>query len=129
MKEIIEDIKMELSILKVQTDMQDKEIGYYIKQVKQKILNTINSDTLPDKLEYVLIKRVVGEILKTLVASNNLIVNNEKVEQLQVSSITRGDVSMSYKGASTSDTFNSIIKTLVEYGNDEILRYRVIKWI
>lgn len=129
MKNIIEDIKMELTMLKVNTELQDEQVAFYIKQVKQKILNITNLEEAPKQLEYIIAKRAVGEILNTLVSSNALVVNGEAIQSVEVSSITRGDVSMTYKGTSTSDTFKKLITSYSEYGQDEILKYRVIKWI
>lgn len=108
MKNIIEDIKMELTMLKVNTELQDEQVAFYIKQVKQKILNITNLYEVPKQLEYIIAKRAVGEILNTLVSSNALVVNGEAIQSVEVSSITRGDVSMTYKGTSTSDTFKSL---------------------
>ena len=129
MNNLIEDIKLSLSILKVESNLSSIEIEFFLKQVKQQVLNITNLKDVPIELETVLLKRTVGSILESFRTNGTLVVNNEKVEDFNLSSITRGDVSMSYKGTSASDKFNELINSYINYGEKEILTYRVIKWI
>ncbi len=83
---------------------------------EQYIKDYCNLDKVPDELEHVLAKRTAGAFLREQYALGN-------VGGDDVSSITEGDVSLSF-GSATK--FQTLISTLLD--DTELIRYRGLEW-
>jgi len=99
---------------------------YFSSKIEQEILNETNHITLPTELSYVVVERVVGEVLKFNKQSK--LFTEEEIEGI-VSSLSMGDTSVSYDtNLSTEARFDSMVSELIHYGNEQIIRFRQIVW-
>jgi len=99
---------------------------YFSSKIEQEILNETNQITLPIELSYVVVERVVGEVLKFNKQSK--LFTEEEIEGI-VSSLSMGDTSVSYDtNLSTEARFDSMVSELIHYGNEQIIRFRQIVW-
>lgn len=128
MEKLIENVKKEFKVLRIDLTLTDEDIDYYLQETKQSILNKINSYKLPRELNHVLVKRTVGAIIELISTSGTLVINNEKIEDKNLKSITRGDVSMSYDGTSSISKTTELLNKFQNYGDSEILKFRIIRW-
>lgn len=83
---------------------------------EQHIKDYCNLNVVPDDLEHVLARRTAGAFLREQYALG-------KVGGDDVSSITEGDVSLSF-GSATK--YQSLINTLLD--DAELIRYRRLEW-
>ena len=93
----------------------------------QSILNKINQQKLPRELEYIVIQRIVGKYLNMLYSSGKLNLNALNLEP-QLTSIKRGDVSMTYKEDSDTDKIKRVIEYLITFNDEELYSFRRIIW-
>lgn len=114
------------------TNTSDEAIlRFCIDNVRNTIKNTIHRKDVPKGLKYVVIKRTIGEFLKTKktfapddIAGLDL---SSAVKQIQ-----EGDVNVVFTtgdGSLTSEQrLDSLISHFLAYGQDEIMHYRRLVW-
>lgn len=93
----------------------------------QSILNKINHQKLPKELEYIVTQRIIGKYLNMLYSSGKLILTSLTLEP-QLTSIRRGDVSMTYKEDSDTEKIKRVIENLTTFGDEELYSFRRILW-
>jgi len=99
---------------------------YFSSKIEQEILNETNQITLPIELSYVVVERVVGEVLKF--SKQSKLFTEEEIEGI-ISSLTMGDTSVSYDtNLSVEARFDIMVSELIHYGNEQIIRFRQIVW-
>lgn len=126
--DILEGIRMLFNICGIEiTNNIESLIRFNINQTKQSICNYINQKEMPEELNYVCLTRSLGLSLKTLSSMGLLNSENFKIEPI-ITSMTRGDISMSFKGLSYDEKINTLINTFEIYGEKELNNFRVIKW-
>lgn len=119
-----------LELLHVYTDYEDlvlTTIDYAINAELRDILNFCAIDTLPSELEYVLIRRVLGNLLGFIVqVKGNEGVN---IDSMGISSIREGDVSISYNNSlDKASLIFRFIKDSKEFGKEELYSFRKLRW-
>lgn len=109
--------------------LSDNELSIYVKNEITNILAYINRKELPKTLEHVVVQRVMGVVLKNLLYFNKLEIDGEKIDSEVVGSISRGDVSMTFKNNGTiTEKISNEINELLNYGSDLLNSERVFKW-
>jgi len=99
---------------------------YFSSKIEQEILNETNQITLPIELSYVVVERVVGEVLKF--SKQSKLFTEEEIEGI-ISSLSMGDTSVSYDtNLSVEARFDIMVSELIHYGNEQIIRFRQIVW-
>ena len=93
----------------------------------QNLKNILNRKEVPDELYYVFLCRCVGEYLNTKYSTNTLNIDTLNFEPM-LASLTEGGVSMSFKGNTNQETFSNVVQRLMDYGDQEIYRYRFVGW-
>lgn len=84
-----------------------------IRRAEQTIMNTCNTETVPDELKFTALDIAAGEYL--LAAGRD-------DEARGVKSVSEGDVSVEF------DDTGSLIDELLNSGRDEMLSFRRVKW-
>lgn len=120
---MINNLTMLINSLGLKVGDKDTPLLTYLLEDKtNEILVLTNLKTLPKALEHVVIKRALGEYLSI---NNN---NYESINEPVLQSITRGDVSMTYKADTNKTDIASTVNSLQSYGQNLILKHRVIRW-
>ena len=124
---IIEDLKNMLLGYNYTLQDNDKLFDIILPKNLQNLKNILNRKEVPDELYYVFLCRCVGEYLNTKYSTNTLNIDTLNFEPM-LASLTEGGVSMSFKGNTNQETFSGVVQRLMDYGNQEIYRYRFVGW-
>ena len=124
---IIEDLKNMLLGYNYTLQDDDKLFDIILPKNLQNLKNILNRKEVPDELYYVFLCRCVGEYLNTKYSTNTLNIDTLNFEPM-LASLTEGGVSMSFKGNTNQETFSGVVQRLMDYGNQEIYRYRFVGW-
>ena len=124
---IIEDLKNMLLGYNYTLQDNDKLFDIILPKNLQNLKNILNRKEVPDELYYVFLCRCVGEYLNTKYSTNTLNIDTLNFEPMLVS-LTEGGVSMSFKGNTNQETFSNVVQRLMDYGDQEIYRYRFVGW-
>lgn len=112
----------------------------YIDDVEKEILEYINRDELPEGLEQVVAKRVIGQLIEYCITyySPQVYYNTTKIYGAEVkpviTNIKIGDVSTSFAPTDPKqemeyfEDLKKKMEELKEYGEKQINRYRRISW-
>lgn len=115
------------------TDSDNSDLAYLIKRCEQEILNNINQKVLPDGLFFTLVDMVAGQFLYNKKAAGEL----DGLEGFDFSapakSITEGDISVTFAGASDGATtaearFDALLDSLRHPAESTLAAYRRLKW-
>ena len=124
---IIEDLKNMLLGYNYTLQDEDKLFDIILPKNLQNLKNILNRKEVPDELYYVFLCRCVGDYLNTKYYTNTLNIDTLNFEPM-LASLTEGGVSMSFKGNTNQETFSGVVQRLMNYGNQEIYRYRFVGW-
>lgn len=124
---IIEDLKNMLLGYNYTLQDNDKLFDIILPKNLQNLKNILNRKEVPDELYYVFLCRCVGEYLNTKYSTNTLNIDTLNFEPM-LASLTEGGVSMSFKGNTNQETFSNVVQRLMDYGDQEIYRYRFVGW-
>ena len=124
---IIEDLKNMLLGYNYALQDDDKLFDIILPKNLQNLKNILNRKEVPDELYYVFLCRCVGEYLNTKYSTNTLNIDTLNFEPM-LASLTEGGVSMSFKGNTNQETFSNVVQRLMDYGDQEIYRYRFVGW-
>ncbi|QYC52360.1 tail connector protein [Fusobacterium phage FNU_1P] len=124
---IIEDLKNMLLGYNYTLQDDDKLFDIILPKNLQNLKNILNRKEVPDELYYVFLCRCVGEYLNTKYFTNTLNIDTLNFEPM-LASLTEGGVSMSFKGNTNQETFSNVVQRLMDYGDQEIYRYRFVGW-
>lgn len=118
---------------------KEEECSQYIDDVEQDILAYINRDELPEGLEQVVSKRVMGRLIEYYILyyspqSYYKSAPNTETPEPKITNIKIGDVSTSFAPIDSKEEMRYFedlkakIKELKEYGKKQLNRYRRICW-
>lgn len=118
---------------------KEEECSQYIDDVEQDILAYINRDELPEGLEQVVSKRVMGRLIEYYILyyspqSYYKSAPNTETPEPKITNIKIGDVSTSFAPIDSKEEMQYFedlkakIKELKEYGKKQLNRYRRICW-
>lgn len=118
---------------------KEEECSQYIDDVEQDILAYINRDELPEGLEQVVSKRVMGRLIEYYILyyspqSYYKSTPNTETPEPKITNIKIGDVSTSFAPIDSKEEMQYFedlkakIKELKEYGKKQLNRYRRICW-
>lgn len=118
---------------------KEEECSQYIDDVEQDILAYINRDELPEGLEQVVSKRVMGRLIEYYILyyspqSYYKSAPNTETPEPKITNIKIGDVSTSFAPIDSKEEMQYFedlkakIKELKEYGKKQLNRYRRISW-
>ena len=124
---IMEDLKNMLLGYNYTLQDDDKLFDIILPKNLQNLKNILNRKEVPDELYYLFLCRCVGEYLNTKYSTNTLNIDTLNFEPM-LASITEGGVSMSFKGNTNQETFSNVVQRLMDYGDQEIYRYRFVGW-
>ena len=124
---IIEELKNMLLGYNYTLQDDDKLFDIILPKNLQNLKNILNRKEVPDELYYVFLCRCVGEYLNTKYSTNTLNIDTLSFEPM-LASLTEGGVSMSFKGNTNQETFSNVVQRLMDYGDQEIYRYRFVGW-
>ena len=124
---IIEDLKNMLLGYNYTLQDDDKLFDIILPKNLQNLKNILNRKEVPDELYYVFLCRCVGEYLNTKYSTNTLNIDTLNFEPM-LASLTEGGVSMSFNGNTNQETFSKVVQRLMDYGDQEIYRYRFVGW-
>ncbi len=120
-------LKLDYFGLDIEDGKLDSIIESTLDEVKQEILNECNLDEFPKELSNVLVIRTVGSLLSIPFIQKKINVDGLDLDRA-VSSITRGDISMSFKEMSDGEKMQQYISKLEKYGQTQIYKFRRIVW-
>lgn len=108
----------------------DKITLYFIHdKVSQDIKNNINWDTIPPKLEHVLLYRVLGEFLLHKQTFSPADLSMLDLSGAAVKQIQAGDTNITFGNAETDESrLSGFIHSLRNYGRDQLSAFRKIRW-
>ena len=124
---IIEDLKNMLLGYNYTLQDNDKLFDIILPKNLQNLKNILNRKEVPNELYYVFLCRCVGEYLNTKYSTNTLNIDTLNFEPM-LASLTEGGVSMSFKGNTNQETFSNVVQRLMDYGDQEIYKYRFVGW-
>lgn len=120
-----------LEALGVQIATGDALLGMVIREVEQRLKNLSNQTELPEGLEPMAIRMVVGEYLSALKGAGLLDVPTIDLEAAE-KQIKEGDTQITYsvgEGTLTPEQrLNTLIAAMVAVDMAEIYRYRRLVW-
>ena len=121
---IIQDVISRLRDLGYDAIENDSSIAYAINRAKERILNDINCTEIPEGLRCTFIDMACGYYLQDMKATGTLETGNSPV-----SSITEGDVSVSFDTNLTPDAkLSALVQSLINPNPSLFSRYRRVKW-
>lgn len=103
---------------------------FSIDKVINHIKNVCNISNIPNELNEVVIDRVCGEFLYNKKQSNQLDLENFDLD-IAVKQLQLGDTNIQFaiENAETDEQkLNSLINYLVNYGKDDLICFRRLKW-
>lgn len=106
-------------------------LRFCIESVYSTVKNTIHCKNVPKELEHIVMRRVIGEFLKSkkIFAPNDLTMIDL---DCAVKQIQEGDINISFAVGSGSLTpeqrMDNFINSLLNAGQDEIMHYRRLQW-
>ena len=115
------------------TDDDQTGLEYLLSKCERDILDNINHKVLPDGLFYTLVDMVAGQFLFDMKAAGEL----DGVEGFDfpapAKSITEGDVSVTFAGASDGATsaearFDALLDKLIHPPDSVFAAYRRLRW-
>ena len=116
----------------------EPQIEYCMNKVKEQLHNELNSKTttedLPNELTYVVVERIVGEFLYTLMVFGGDIAKARLANldlSTAITSLREGDVSISFdKDASPEARLMSVLDEMRRYGAGRaaIYSHRKLRW-
>lgn len=111
------------------TEADSWTLTFLIQKVENHIKNITNLSTIPEGLANVAVDMVVGEFLLNKKSMGNLAGFDLETA---VKQIQEGDTSITYaigEGSNTPEQrLDALIAHLMDYGKNELLSYRCIKW-
>ena len=121
--DIMQDVIGRLADLGFDVISEQPALVYAIEYTRETILNDINRDEIPEGLKMTFIDMACGNYLKNMKATGQIDISSSG----KVSSITEGDVTVSFDNGSSGDTsFDSLIQTLLT--PRYVARYRRLVW-
>lgn len=106
-----------------------------LKLLEERIVNTIliliRNKELPEQLNHIVVIRTVGEFLRLKQSSNNLGIEGLKFDLIVTEkSIGRTKINLSKPTTMKSpiELFSENVSRLLEYGEEEIKKFRKIRW-
>lgn len=92
----------------------------------EKLCNYLHRDDIPKELTYTLACRVAGKELET----NLIFKENQSMANLEVLNniLELKEYETTIKYSSKNDFFNFYVKKLVDYGKEELMRWRLVVW-
>lgn len=101
-------------------------IAFTIQKVENTIKNECNITKIPEGLNYVAVDMICSETLMTKKQTNSL-GDNFSIDSA-LKSVKLGDTSVQLDGESDEAKLNALINHLMNYGMNELICYRKIKW-
>lgn len=128
-KRITQSVLELLEALNYETDKTDCGLIYScMTLVQNHIFNVCHISEIPDGLVELAARRTVGEFLKMKNAVGALNISELDLSAT-VTKISEGDVSVSFaEGTSDTDKFNSLLNSLLNDNEEDLICYRKLKW-
>lgn len=101
-------------------------IAFSIQKIENTIKNECNVTEIPDGLKYIAVDMICGEILLNKKQTNSL-GDNFSIDSA-LKSVKLGDTTVQLDDESDESKLNVLINHLINYGTDEFLCYRKLKW-
>lgn len=109
----------------------DKLIDVIRERVVNSILTLTNQKELPEQLNHVVTMRVLGEFLQIKQISNNLNIETLNFDLILTEKVV-GSTKTTYSKPTTMlssvEMFNKAIVNLTNFGRDEVIKFRRIRW-
>lgn len=131
----IQELKIARALLEnigyTATAADEPALRFCIESVYSTVKNTIHCKNVPKELEHIVMRRVIGEFLKSkkIFAPNDLTMIDL---DCAVKQIQEGDINISFAVGSGSLTpeqrMDNFINSLLNAGQDEIMHYRRLQW-
>lgn len=100
--------------------------AFSIQKIENTIKNECNVTEIPDGLKYIAVDMICGEILLNK-KQTNLLGDNFSIDSA-LKSIKLGDTTVQLDDESDESKLNVLINHLINYGTDEFICYRKLKW-
>ena len=100
--------------------------AFSIQKIENTIKNECNVTEIPDGLKYIAVDMICGEILLNKKQTNSL-GDNFSIDSA-LKSIKLGDTTVQLDDESDESKLNVLINHLINYGTDEFICYRNLKW-
>lgn len=100
--------------------------AFSIQKIENTIKNECNVTEIPDGLKYIAVDMICGEILLNKKQTNSL-GDNFSIDSA-LKSIKLGDTTVQLDDESDESKLNVLINHLINYGTDEFICYRKLKW-
>ena len=115
------------------TDDDQTGLEYLLSKCERDILDNINHKVLPDGLFYTLVDMVAGQFLFDMKAAGELVGVEGFDFSAPAKSITEGDVSVTFAGASDGATsaearFDALLDKLIHPPDSVFAAYRRLRW-
>lgn len=101
-------------------------IAFSIQKIENTIKNECNVTEIPDGLKYIAVDMICGEILLNKKQTNSL-GDNFSIDSV-LKSVKLGDTTVQLDDESDESKLNVLINHLINYGTDEFICYRKLKW-
>lgn len=116
----MDDVKSLIKSLVGVEDVDDSLLDFIYNAEKQHILNFCNRSDLPEELEKELIQMAAGRYI--LIKKGEILGDNAEI----VTSVSEGDVSVSFNADTPSERLDSLIAYLTR--ERDLVCYRKLKW-
>lgn len=100
--------------------------AFSIQKIENTIKNECNVTEIPDGLKYIAVDMICGEILLNKKQTNSL-GDNFSIDSA-LKSVKLGDTTVQLDDESDESKLNVLINHLINYGTDEFICYRKLKW-
>ena len=125
--DIMQDVIARLNDLGFNAISEEPSVVFAIERARERILNDINRKTVPEGLKYTFIDMACGYYLHDQRAAGTL--DTSALEGGKVSSITEGDVTVSFATGSSSSPDERFEALVQGFLNPPLLaRYRRLTW-
>ena len=104
------------------------ELSFIMLDVENRIKNSCNTTSIPEGLNCVAVDMICGQFFMNRKNSGRLELSDLDLSGA-ITSITEGDVSISFDAGSTDEQrFNQLMTYLMTKGEGEFVCYRKLKW-
>lgn len=107
-------------------------ITFCMQKVENHIKNACNISKIPDELEEIEVDRICGEFLFSKKQSGQLNTDNGFDVEMAIKQVQAGDTNVTFavgEGSETLETkLNALISYLINFGEEDFVCYRQIKW-
>lgn len=128
-EQFIEAVLLRLSSFGYEVNNSDEWLmAFCIQKVTNHIMNSCNTNELPDGLFYIAVDRVCGEFLYTLRTTGKLELENIDISGA-IKEIVEGDVTIKFDTSTSDDEkFTKFVDYLKTEGMGDEVCYRKLKW-